>query len=164
MENDFEKMRLFSWWCGVDPGTESKVQTRMGMLCFLSEDFNKIHFIPCHQIKACQNALKALRHNILGVVIEDVSPHFSKPYGDAMRWHDRCLWLDLRHAMLHPAKWQKMLAEHKKKGDKRSSIEFVRARHPGVLADAVGEHTGKADAVVLAMWAEVLFGMKKMQG
>jgi hypothetical protein len=158
---DIEEMLLKSWWVGVDPGTESKTPSRFGQVAFLEENFTEAHYHPTHEIKECQELLKSLREVILGVCIEEVSPHFSKPYGDSCRWHDRCLWLDLRHALVPPVRWQKLLGEHKKKGDKTSSIEYVRANHPGNLSVSVGKNTGKADALVLAMYAESLWSWRK---
>lgn len=144
-------------WIGVDPGTESKVISKMGMMCILTEDHDSVEYIPTHEIRSCQGILKDMKQSILGICIEEIVPHFAKPYGDCMRWHDRCLWLDLKHALIPPAKWQKDLGEHKKKGDKNSSLEYIRARFPGYLAESVGKHTGKADALVLALHAEKIF-------
>jgi hypothetical protein len=158
---DIEEMRLKSWWVGVDPGTDSSRPSRMGQVALLDEDFTEVHYYPTHEIKECQELLKGLRECFLGVCIEEVSPRFSKPYGDSMRWHDRCVWLDLRHAMVPPVRWQKLLGEHKKKGDKNSSVEYVRAQFPGHLAASVGRNTGKADALVLAIYGERLWSKRK---
>jgi hypothetical protein len=154
---EYDKMLLQSWWVGVDPGTCASRPSKMGYAAFLDSEWTEVHYLPCHEIRDCQIALKGLRDVILGICIEEVPAHFGKPHGDSCRWHDRCLWLDLRHSMVAPVKWQKLLGEHKKKGDKKSSIEYVKAVHPGALGDSIHKNTGKADALCLALYAEQHF-------
>lgn len=146
-----------SWLVGVDPGTNFKEPSKAGQICFLSEEWDELYFLPCFEKDEIRGALAALNENILWVVVEEIASKFGKPHGDFCRWLERLEMLRLRHCAVHPSLWQKSLGEHQKKGAK-GSVDYIQARHPE-FTDSIrnlkrGFNSNKADSLVLAMYAE----------
>lgn len=152
-----------SWFVGIDPGT-SRQTGSCGQVCFLNEDYNEVKFFPTWNYELVRDRLKCWKEEILFAVVEDVSAHFGKPHGDAQRHLERLEWLQIRHAAVSPIVWQQFLGEHKRKKEVnkiKPSVEFIRARFPEfvqyVRKEKSGFDSNKADALVLAMYAEKLF-------